>query len=106
MEKNSILNTIDQIASQAKKQGLAHLHTQNKSLSDNQLILDEKEVVNFGSCSYLGLELDSRLKDAAKEGIDNFGTQFSSSRAYVSLGLYKSLEEKLSQLFEAPTLVA
>lgn len=105
MEKNSILNTIDQIASQAKKQGLAHLHTQNSQLSDNCLILDEKEVVNFGSCSYLGLELDERLKNAAKEGIENFGTQFSSSRAYVSLGLYKSLENKLSQLFEAAVLV-
>ncbi|MBI3133447.1 MAG: aminotransferase class I/II-fold pyridoxal phosphate-dependent enzyme [Bacteroidetes bacterium] len=105
MERNSIINTIDQIAAHAKKQGLAHLHTTNKCLSDNRLRFDQKEVVNFGSCSYLGLELDRRLKDAAIQGIENFGTQFSSSRAYVSLGLYKNLEEKLSRLFEASVLV-
>lgn len=105
MKKNSILNTIDQIAATAKKNGLAHLYTEDKSLTDNSLTLDDRAVVNFGSCSYLGLELDSRLREAAKAGIDQYGTQFSSSRAYVSLGLYKSLEEKLSRLFETPVLV-
>src|SRR5206468_2324040 len=38
-----------------------------------------------GSCSYLGLELDQRLKNAGKDAIDKYGMQFSSSRAYVSI---------------------
>ena len=62
-------------------------------------------MINFGSCSYLGLELDDRLKQGAHDAIERYGTQFSTSRAYISCGLYKVLEELLTTLFDAPTLV-
>src|SRR6185312_3354095 len=58
-------------------------------------------VLNFGSCSYLGLEFDSRIKAGATEAIEKYGTQFSESRAYASLGLYKELENLLEKVFEA-----
>jgi len=61
--------------------------------------------VNFGSCSYLGLEFDARLKESAKEAIDRYGTQFSESRAYVSLKLYQDLEESFERIFEQPIVI-
>lgn len=105
MEKNSILNTIDHIASFAKCNQLAHLSVQDEFLNGTNLQINEEAVINFGSCSYLGLEFDERLRTAAKSAIDCYGTQFSSSRAYLSLKCYETLENKLSALFKANAVV-
>jgi 7-keto-8-aminopelargonate synthetase-like enzyme len=105
MKTNPVLDTVDQIISHAKKRGIIHLSTQNQSVSDTILQLKGKDVVSFSSCSYLGLEFSEQLIAAAKKGIDDFGTQFSSSRAYLSLGHYEVLEQKLSCLFDAHAVV-
>jgi 7-keto-8-aminopelargonate synthetase-like enzyme len=105
MSQKSIIETVNQIASHAKKNGIAHLDTQDKSLTQNVITLNNKETVNFGSCSYLGLEFNENVREAAKSAIDSYGTQFSSSRAYVSPIYYSQLEEKLTQIFNAPTIV-
>ncbi|MEM1324155.1 MAG: aminotransferase class I/II-fold pyridoxal phosphate-dependent enzyme, partial [Bacteroidota bacterium] len=52
------------------------------------------------------LELDERLKRASIDAIERFGTQFSCSRAYLSLGLYEELESLLAQVYGRPTVVA
>src|SRR5258708_5793843 len=98
---NSIIDTIDQIITDGVRKGILHLYTDGNRISDNHIILKGKKVVNFGSCSYLGLEFDKRLREASKTAIDNYGTQFSESRAYVSVKLYQELEELLNRLFEA-----
>ncbi|HEX7905440.1 MAG TPA: aminotransferase class I/II-fold pyridoxal phosphate-dependent enzyme [Chitinophagaceae bacterium] len=102
---NAVIETVDQIISDGVRKGILHLYTDETKLNGNQIILKGKKVVNFGSCSYLGLEFDSRLKEGAKAAIDNYGTQFSESRAYVSINLYRELEELFYQLFEAPCVV-
>jgi 7-keto-8-aminopelargonate synthetase-like enzyme len=102
---NTFVETIDQIITDGVKKGILHLYTDENKLSGNQIILKGRKVVNFGSCSYLGLEFDSRLRESAKEAIDNYGTQFSESRAYVSVKLYQELEELLNSLFEAPCVI-
>jgi 7-keto-8-aminopelargonate synthetase-like enzyme len=61
--------------------------------------------INFGNCSYLGLELDPRLKQGAIDAVQRFGIQFSSSRAYAGIQLYEQLEEVLEQNFGLPVLV-
>lgn len=106
MSKNhSFLDTVDQIVTDGVKRGILHLTNEDAKLKGNLLRLNSKEVVNFGSCSYLGLEFDSRLIDGACQAVKNFGTQFSESRAYVSLSLYKKLEKKFEEIFEAPVIV-
>src|SRR5688500_11972097 len=102
---NAINDTIDQIISDGVKRGILHLYTEDDTLEGNQITLKGKKVINFGSCSYLGLEFDPRLKEASKAAIDHYGTQFSESRAYVSVKLYQQLEELLSNIFEAPCVV-
>ena len=46
------------------------------------------------------------LKQKAIEATQNYGTQFSSSRAYVSLGLYDELETLLGVMYNAPVIVS
>jgi 7-keto-8-aminopelargonate synthetase-like enzyme len=102
---HSFTNTVDQIVTHGVNKGILHLYTEDQSFEENHIQLKEKKVINFGSCSYLGLEFDNRLKDAAKNAIDRFGTQFSESRAYVSIHLYKELEHLLDKVFEAYCVV-
>ena len=100
MKPNTAFNdTIDQIISDGVRRGILHLYTDDNKLTDNHLTLKGNPVVNFGSCSYLGLEFDERLKEASKAAIDCYGTQFSESRAYVSVKLYQELEELLYKIF-------
>jgi 7-keto-8-aminopelargonate synthetase-like enzyme len=102
---NSFYDIVDQIVSYGVSKGILHLSNEEDTFTHNRIKLKGSEKVNFGSCSYLGLEFDPRLKEAAKEVIDRYGTQFSESRAYVSLKLYTELESLLSQIFEAHCVV-
>lgn len=63
------------------------------------------EAIHFGNVSYLGLETDERLKQAAIEAINRYGIQFSSSRAYLQLPLYEELEALLEQMYGRPVVV-
>ncbi|HEX3774204.1 MAG TPA: aminotransferase class I/II-fold pyridoxal phosphate-dependent enzyme, partial [Polyangiaceae bacterium] len=69
------------------------------------MLLRGQSLVNFGSCSYLGLEVDERLKDSACDAIRRYGVQFSSSRAYVSTPLYGQFEDLLERVLGAPVVV-
>ncbi len=103
---NSFYDTVNQIVSYGIKKGILHLYTSCDAFKGTSIRLLNKTVVNFGSCSYLGLEFDERLKHAAKKAVDMYGTQFSESRAYVSLGLYEELQFLLEKIFEAPCVIA
>ncbi len=105
MSKNSVIETVDQIATYAKEKGIVHLSTQDDALNGNIIRIDNKEVVNYGSCSYLGLEFHPKINKAAKKAIDDYGTQFSASRAYISPKYYDELEEKMDEIFNAKTIV-
>lgn len=78
--------------------GLAHQTVRNHRLDGRLIELGRGQAVNFGSCSYLGLETDERLKRAAAEAVERFGVVFSSSRAYVSVPLYAEYEALLSRM--------
>lgn len=98
---NSFYDTVDQIVTYGIDKGILHLFTSDKSFEGTSIEINEKKILNFGSCSYLGLEFDPRIKEAAKKAIDKYGTQFSESRAYVSLGSYKELQYLLENIFDA-----
>ena len=58
-----------------------------------------KDVLMFGSNSYLGLANDPRLKEAAKVAIEKYGTSCSGSRFLNgTLDIHVELEEKLAKL--------
>ena len=93
--QNAFVETVFEVATDAVNKGIAHLYTEDKQLSGNRIHLKGKEVVNFGSCSYLGLEFDERMISASQEAVQKFGTTFSESRAYVSICQYKELIPRL-----------
>lgn len=105
MNKTTI-QSIDNGISVGKKAGILHLFTEDDHYNGRTITIKGKELINFGSCSYLGLELDQRLKSAAIDAVNRYGIQFSSSRSYVSCGLYAELETLIEQIFGGPVVIA
>jgi 7-keto-8-aminopelargonate synthetase-like enzyme len=101
----SFYETIDQVVTYGIEKRILHLYTSDVPFNGTQIEINGRKVLNFGSCSYLGLEFDKRLKEGAKNAIDKYGTQFSESRAYVSLGIYRKLEQLLEEIFDASCVV-
>ncbi|MEO7032630.1 MAG: aminotransferase class I/II-fold pyridoxal phosphate-dependent enzyme [Polyangiaceae bacterium] len=96
---------IDETAEMLAARGLIHLTAEGATSDGRHVKLRGRELINFGSCSYLGLEVDERLKQGACEAIQRYGVQFSSSRAYVSTPLYAEFEALLEQIFASPVVV-
>lgn len=65
-----------------------------------------RELLNFGSCSYLGLELREELIRGATDALRRYGTQFSFSRAYLQSPLYAALESTLAEMTGGAVLTA
>lgn len=97
--------TLNQIIRDGLDKGLVQNHTENERIETNKIIVQGNELINFGSCSYLGLELNEKLKEGVMNAVSNYGTQFSSSRTYLSLGLYEELEGMLRGMFQKPVIV-
>ncbi len=100
------LTLVNQQIEAFKTLGILQLSTEDERLKGRTFKAKGKELINFGSCSYMGLETDERLKAAAIEAVEKFGAQYSSSRSYVSLGLYNELESTFEKLFDKPTILA
>jgi 7-keto-8-aminopelargonate synthetase-like enzyme len=102
---NSFYETVDQIVTYGIEKNILHLFTEDLPFEGTKIKINGRQVLNFGSCSYLGLEFDPRLKAGAIKAIEKYGTQFSESRAYVSVGSYKELEGLLDKIFEAHCVI-
>ena len=98
------VKTINQIVNTTKRKGITHLKVQSQR-NGREIQIKGKKLVCFGSCSYLGLENEPSIKNAAIEAIHEYGSQFSCSRAFLGLSLYDELETRLEQIFGYPTLV-
>jgi 7-keto-8-aminopelargonate synthetase-like enzyme len=71
-----------------------------------QVEMGGRMLYNFGCCSYMGLELHRELREAAIAATNEYGTQFSFSRAYLECALYQELEANLERMAGRPVLVA
>lgn len=104
--KTSTTNLINEVISSSASKGIIQLTTEDESYNGKHITIKNKKLLNFGSCSYLGLELDERLKEAAIDAIQRYGIQFSSSRTYVACTLYKELETLVRQIYNAPVVMS
>jgi 7-keto-8-aminopelargonate synthetase-like enzyme len=100
-----LLQLFERNAVSSRAAGLFRIRVEDQTLEGDLLTIEGHRVVNFGSCAYLGLNLDPRLKAGAIDAIDRFGPVFSSSTAYTSIDLYQTLEEKLSRIFDAHVVI-
>lgn len=96
----NIVDTVNDIISLGRERGVLLQYTDDQSYDGRTISINGKRLINFGSCSYLGLENDQRLKDAAIDAINRYGIQYSSSRTYVSCTSYTELEHLVSRIFE------
>jgi 7-keto-8-aminopelargonate synthetase-like enzyme len=97
---------LDDVVTEAAGKGLVMRTADDAVLNGRTIALDGVELVNFGSCSYLGLELDPRMRQGVVDAVMRYGTQFSASRFYMSVPPYDELEEQLSEMFGGYALVA
>jgi 7-keto-8-aminopelargonate synthetase-like enzyme len=97
---------VNQVAYYLRQAGIIHLSMDNAPMPDRRIVhLNGKEVINFSSCNYVGLETDERLKHAAIEAIEKYGTQYYCVRAYTSLNYYEELEAQMKAIFGFPAVV-
>lgn len=98
--------TIDRIVSTGISHGLVQRTTEDAYYNGRTICLQSKQMLNFALCSYLGLELDFRLKHGVMDALMRYGTQFAVSRAYLSATPYTELETLLEELFNGHVVVA
>jgi 7-keto-8-aminopelargonate synthetase-like enzyme len=101
-----LLRITERTIARGVKNRSGQLRTEDDRLEGAFLTLDGSKVLDFGSCSYLGLNRLPALKNAAIDAVERFGTGHSSSPMYTALGLYSQLEERLERLFGASVAVA
>jgi 7-keto-8-aminopelargonate synthetase-like enzyme len=99
------LTVLDEMLTEAAERGLLLRTPDDEPLDGRTLSLAGRPTLNFGSCSYLGLELDPRMREAVCAAVMRYGTQFSSSRTYMSAPLYPELEHSLELMFGGHVLV-
>lgn len=99
IKHHKYLNIVEQYMTEGIQKGYCYLSVEDDELNGRTIKIHGQDLINFGSGSYLGLETDRRLIDGAIEGALRYGTQFSSSRAYVASGQHSELEALLAQIF-------
>lgn len=82
----------------AEQAGLAFQVADNVPYEGRYVHLNGQRLLNFGSCSYLGLELRPELKQGAIAAVERYGTQFPFPHAMLQNPLYEELEAALSEM--------
>jgi 7-keto-8-aminopelargonate synthetase-like enzyme len=86
--------------------GVIHRRVEDETLDGATFTLDGRTLVDFSTCSYLGLNRDPRLKAGAIDAVTRYGTSYSSSPTYTALPLYDILEEQLREMTGGAVAVA
>lgn len=99
METSELIATIETLHVDARERGLFFQTCEDESLCGPKITIGGRPLLSFGSCSYLGLEHHRALVGTAHEMLRRYGTQFASSRGYLSAPPYPELEATLGTIF-------
>ena len=105
MEPSEFIQSVFDSFDAARRRGVMVETVDDRPIEGAKLWIDGQQTLSFVSCSYLGLEHDPRMKEGVKHAVDRWGTQFSTSRAWLSAPPYGAAEELLSTLFGGPALI-
>lgn len=61
-------------------------------------LADGRELTEFLSCSYLGLDQRPELRDAAHAAVDRFGVQMSAARTRIRASVFRELDDLLTSI--------
>lgn len=101
--RNRKVQTVNRIITEQREAGLI---MQRAGSGDGaEWTVDGRTLKNFASCSYMGLERHPALHAGAVRGLQDYGSNFSISRAYLQCPLYDDIEEALGRVMGRPTLV-
>lgn len=100
-----IVGIVDRSVEEGARHGVLRRTAGDESYGGRHIGVDGKRLLNFGSCSYLGLDQRDEVKEGAIAAIRRYGTQFSYSRTYMQSPLYEALEDALSEMTGAHALV-
>jgi 8-amino-7-oxononanoate synthase len=84
-------------ASEARASGYYPYFIPIEENRGSRVVMKGREVIMIGSNNYLGLSMDPRVQEAAKQAIDRFGTSCSGSRLINgTFALHEELEHRLA----------
>ena len=91
-------------AREAMAAGIYPYFHQLQSGQDTEVVIDNKHVIMVGSNNYLGLTSDPRVKKAAIQAIEKYGTGCSGSRFLNgNLDIHVELENRLAKFMQRET---
>ena len=90
---------------QAEDIGVSHLNLDTECFTGRYVHIDGKKVLYFADCSYLGLENDTRLIEAANKAAQKYGIILSNSRSFLSSSLYKELQRLVNEIIPGYSLI-
>lgn len=105
IKHNNFLDTVVSVMSHAKEAGALHLYAEGKEFNGRHIQVKGRKLFHFGTTGYLGLEQDPRLKEAAIDAINRYGTQFPLSKSYISHPLYAELESLVHDIYQHPIII-
>lgn len=102
---NNYLDVVDNVWTSAKEKGIMHINSEEQSFNGEKFTIKGRDLINFGTCGYLGLEMHPDLIANSMELTKKFGTQLSMSRAYIRPTYIQELEELMSQIFDGNKVI-
>jgi 7-keto-8-aminopelargonate synthetase-like enzyme len=93
-------DVVDHVFTAAKAKKIMHLSLNDEAFEGDFLKINEQELINFGTCGYLGLEKHPHVLAKSHELLDKFGSHFSISRAFVKASYLEELENLISTIFD------
>lgn len=94
-----ITDTVTNVVKVSSEMGIVHRIADHDDFDGRYVSIGGQKLLFFGSCGYLSLEKHPAIIQAGVEALMRHGSQFSSSRAYVSSKYYEEAEALLSQMY-------
>lgn len=104
LRRNGLVRFLEEFAEQFPTAHLKDLVVDEIG-PDRRIRVQGREVVNFGSDSFLGLDQDPRVREAIVRGVQRWGSHNGASRAFASVQANIEAENKLAEWLGAEAVL-
>lgn len=101
IEPNGLYSTLKHF----QESGCGNQYFNDPNFNGRTITVNNRKVVNFANCCYLGIEKHPALINGAIEAVKRYGSQNSFSRTLASSPLFHELETNLKQVFPGNPIV-